>query len=108
MTTLLPFPRSREGASAPAEVIVRDQLVLADNYGRVAADLRVSLTDRCNLRCSYCMPAEGLDWLPGADVLTDEEILRLITIGVERLGIKTVRLTGAAPGQLHALTGVAP
>jgi cyclic pyranopterin phosphate synthase len=97
MTTLLPFPRSREGASAPAEGLVREQLVLADNYGRVAADLRVSLTDRCNLRCSYCMPAEGLDWLPGADVLTDEEILRLITIGVERLGIKTVRLTGGEP-----------
>jgi cyclic pyranopterin phosphate synthase len=97
MTTLLPFPRSREVASAPAEGLGREQLVLADNYGRVAADLRVSLTDRCNLRCSYCMPAEGLDWLPGADVLTDEEILRLITIGVERLGIKTVRLTGGEP-----------
>jgi len=97
MTTLLPFPRSRKADSAPAEGIARDQLVLADNYGRIATDLRVSLTDRCNLRCSYCMPAEGLDWLPGADVLTDEEILRLITIGVERLGIRTVRLTGGEP-----------
>ena len=97
MTTLLPFPRLRKADSAPAEGIERDQLVLADGYGRVATDLRVSLTDRCNLRCSYCMPAEGLDWLPGADVLTDEEILRLITIGVERLGIKTVRLTGGEP-----------
>ncbi len=75
----------------------RDQLVLADAYGRVATDLRVSLTDRCNLRCTYCMPPEGLDWLPGADVLTDEEILRLIAIGVQRLGIKTVRLTGGEP-----------
>ena len=72
-------------------------LVLADAFGRVAADLRVSLTDRCNLRCAYCMPPEGLDWLPGADVLTDEEIVRLITIGVERLGITTVRLTGGEP-----------
>ena len=71
--------------------------MLADAYGRVATDLRVSLTDRCNLRCAYCMPAEGLDWLPGAEVLTDDEILRLITIGVERLGIKTVRLTGGEP-----------
>src|SRR6187399_2709186 len=70
---------------------------LRDQFGRVATDLRVSLTDRCNLRCAYCMPAEGLDWLPGADVLTDDEILRLITIGVERLGIKTVRLTGGEP-----------
>jgi GTP 3',8-cyclase len=97
MTTLLPFPRLRKADSAPAEGTERDQLVLADGYGRVATDLRVSLTDRCNLRCSYCMPAEGLDWLPGADVLTDEEILRLITIGVERLGITTVRLTGGEP-----------
>jgi GTP 3',8-cyclase len=97
MTTLLPFPRMRPEASARAEVTERDQLVLADAYGRVATDLRVSLTDRCNLRCAYCMPPEGLDWLPSADVLTDEEILRLITVGVERLGIKTVRLTGGEP-----------
>jgi GTP 3',8-cyclase len=97
MTTLLPFPRLRPVASAPADVTARDQLVLADAYGRVATDLRVSLTDRCNLRCAYCMPPEGLDWLPGAEVLTDDEIVRLITIGVERLGIKTVRLTGGEP-----------
>ena len=46
-------------------------MVLADSFGRVATDLRVSLTDRCNLRCTYCMPAEGLDWLPRAELLTD-------------------------------------
>ena len=97
MTTLLPFPRPRPTVSAGAETSTRDQFVLADAFGRVATDLRVSLTDRCNLRCAYCMPPEGLDWLPGADVLTDEEIVRLITIGVERLGIKTVRLTGGEP-----------
>ena len=97
MTTLLPFPRLRKGSSATAEIAERDQSVLADAYGRVATDLRVSLTDRCNLRCAYCMPPEGLDWLPGAEVLTDDEIVRLITIGVERLGIKTVRLTGGEP-----------
>ena len=51
---------------------------LADAYGRVATDLRVSLTDRCNLRCSYCMPAEGLDWLPDDETLTDDEVVRLI------------------------------
>ena len=97
MTTLLPIPRLRSSASAYAESVGRDQLALADAYGRVATDLRVSLTDRCNLRCAYCMPPEGLDWLPGAEVLTDEEMVRLITIGVERLGITTVRLTGGEP-----------
>jgi GTP 3',8-cyclase len=63
----------------------------------VATDLRVSLTDRCNLRCSYCMPAEGLDWLPGDDVLTDDEVVRLIEIGVRNLGIREVRFTGGEP-----------
>ena len=66
-------------------------------YGRVATDLRVSLTDRCNLRCSYCMPAEGLDWLPDESVLTDDEIVRLIDIGVRLLGIREVRFTGGEP-----------
>src|SRR5580765_7442496 len=67
---------------------------LRDQFGRVATDLRVSLTDRCNLRCSYCMPAEGLDWLPHDEVLTDDEVARLIEIGVRRLGIRDGRLTG--------------
>ena len=71
--------------------------MLADSYGRVATDLRVSLTDRCNLRCAYCMPPEGLDWLPGDEVLTGDEIVRLITIGVTRLGIREVRFTGGEP-----------
>jgi len=70
---------------------------LVDTFGRVATDLRVSLTDRCNLRCSYCMPAEGLDWLPTPEVLTDDEVVRLITIGVERLGVREVRFTGGEP-----------
>ncbi len=73
------------------------QQPLADAYGRVATDLRVSLTDRCNLRCSYCMPAEGLDWLPHDEVLTDDEVARLIEIGVRRLGIREVRFTGGEP-----------
>ena len=86
---------------------------LSDRFGRVATDLRVSLTDRCNLRCSYCMPAEGLDWLPTEQTLTDDEVVRLITIGVERLGIREVRFTGGEPllrrglvdivGRTHAL-----
>ena len=70
---------------------------LVDSFGRTATDLRVSLTDRCNLRCSYCMPAEGLDWLPGEEVLTDDEVVRLITIGVEQLGVREVRFTGGEP-----------
>ena len=74
-----------------------DTIPLEDRYGRVATDLRVSLTDRCNLRCSYCMPAEGLDWLPNDDVLTDDEVVRLIDIGVRRLGVREVRFTGGEP-----------
>ncbi|HSE70653.1 MAG TPA: GTP 3',8-cyclase MoaA [Nocardioidaceae bacterium] len=70
---------------------------LVDTFGRTATDLRVSLTDRCNLRCSYCMPAEGLDWLPQEQTLTDDEVVRLIRIGVEQLGIREVRFTGGEP-----------
>jgi cyclic pyranopterin phosphate synthase len=71
--------------------------MLADSYGRVATDLRVSLTDRCNLRCTYCMPPEGLDWLPNADQLTDDELIRLLGIAVGQLGITEVRFTGGEP-----------
>lgn len=75
----------------------RTLLPLADAYGRVATDLRVSLTDRCNLRCSYCMPPEGLAWTPDEQLLTNDELVRLVRIGVERLGIRSVRLTGGEP-----------
>lgn len=70
---------------------------LLDRYGRRATDLRVSLTDRCNLRCSYCMPPEGLPWLPQPEILTDAEIIRLIEIAVTRLGVAEVRFTGGEP-----------
>ena len=80
--------------------------MLADSYGRIATDLRVSLTDRCNLRCDYCMPAEGLDWLPRPDLLTDDEIVRLVRIGVERLGITEVRFTGGEPLLRRGLPGI--
>src|SRR6266516_2779941 len=83
-----------------------DAQVLADSYGRVATDLRVSLTDRCNLRCDYCMPAEGLDWLPRPALLTDDEVLRLVRIGVERLGITEVRFTGGEPLLRRGLPGI--
>ncbi|MBC7640547.1 MAG: GTP 3',8-cyclase MoaA [Rhodoferax sp.] len=69
---------------------------LVDAFGRVATDLRVSLTDRCNLRCTYCMPAEGLAWLPKPELLTDDELVRLVRIGVQ-LGVTDVRLTGGEP-----------
>jgi cyclic pyranopterin phosphate synthase len=80
--------------------------VLADSYGRIATDLRVSLTDRCNLRCAYCMPAEGLDWLPRPELLTDDEVVRLVRIGVERLGITEIRFTGGEPLLRRGLTGI--
>lgn len=70
---------------------------LIDTYGRVATDLRVSLTDRCNLRCTYCMPAEGVPWLPAKQLLQPDETIRLIRIGVTRLGITSVRFTGGEP-----------
>ena len=81
--------------------------MLADSYGRIATDLRVSLTDRCNLRCAYCMPAEGLDWLPKPELLTDDEVVRLIGIGTERLGIREIRFTGGEPLLRRGLTGIA-
>ncbi|MFL6143151.1 MAG: GTP 3',8-cyclase MoaA [Labedaea sp.] len=84
---------------------------LIDRFGRVATDLRVSLTDRCNLRCTYCMPADGLDWLPKATVLTNAELGRLIDIAVTRLGITDVRFTGGEPllrkGLAELIDGVA-
>jgi GTP 3',8-cyclase len=70
---------------------------LRDTFGRVANDLRVSLTDRCNLRCSYCMPAEGLDWLPSRHLLRPDELGRLMHIAVTRLGVTSVRFTGGEP-----------
>lgn len=70
---------------------------LRDQHDRAARDLRVSLTDRCNLRCTYCMPAEGMEWLPADDSLSDAEINRLIRIAVERLGITRIRFTGGEP-----------
>jgi cyclic pyranopterin phosphate synthase len=69
---------------------------LRDGHGRTIADLRVSITDRCNFRCQYCMPAEGLRWLEREEILTFEEIVRLVGT-LTRLGIRDVRLTGGEP-----------
>jgi cyclic pyranopterin phosphate synthase len=70
---------------------------LVDGFGRIHTDLRISLTDKCNLRCTYCMPAEGLDWMPAPELLDDDEIARLADIAVSHLGITTIRLTGGEP-----------
>ncbi|ORA17407.1 GTP 3',8-cyclase MoaA [Mycobacterium arosiense] len=97
LTTLgLPSVPSREdGPAVPADTPAAGPLV--DTYGRVATDLRVSLTDRCNLRCSYCMPADGLNWLPGEQLLSADELARLMHIAVTRLGVTSVRFTGGEP-----------
>ncbi len=87
------LPRQAEAVSSPRPEDDR----LVDPYGRVATDLRISVTDRCNLRCTYCMPAEGLPWLPGGEMLSDDELVRLITIAVERLGVRELRFTGGEP-----------
>src|SRR5215831_1355541 len=71
-------------------------MMLADTFGRVATDLRVSLTDRCNLRCTYCMPEEGLQWTPTAEVLSTSELVRVIRLAV-REGVQQVRFTGGEP-----------
>jgi len=70
---------------------------LVDPYGRTVADLRISVTDRCNLRCRYCMPEEGMQWLPREDLLSFEEIERVARVCVTRFGLRSIRLTGGEP-----------
>ncbi|MDO4916534.1 MAG: GTP 3',8-cyclase MoaA [Rothia sp. (in: high G+C Gram-positive bacteria)] len=70
---------------------------LVDQWGRSASDLRISLTDKCNLRCQYCMPEQGLDWLAQQKLLSADEIVRLATIAVEHLGVHEIRFTGGEP-----------
>src|SRR6185503_13019270 len=87
---------------------------LVDGYGRTASDLRISLTDKCSLRCTYCMPAEGLVWLEKSQVLSDTEIVRLARVFIG-LGVTSIRLTGGEPlvrpgvaGLLEQLAGLEP
>ena len=105
---VLPEPSGRpdlSGLLLPAETmpelpaIVDDDVPqhLTDRYGRTVRDLRLSITDRCNLRCTYCMPAQGLQWLPTPELLTTAELTRLGRIAVERLGVERIRLTGGEP-----------
>src|SRR5207237_2856947 len=70
---------------------------LRDTFGRVADDLRISVTDRCNFRCVYCMPAAGLPWLARDEVLSFEEIVRVTRVLVDQCGVRTIRLTGGEP-----------
>jgi GTP 3',8-cyclase len=70
---------------------------LVDPHGRTVRDLRISVTDRCNFRCQYCMPEEGMVWLPRDDVLTFEEMERVARVCVERFGFDGIRLTGGEP-----------
>ena len=69
---------------------------LIDRFGRVVRDLRISVTDRCNFRCTYCMDEE-MTWLPRSEVLTFEEFERLARLMVERYGVESIRLTGGEP-----------
>jgi cyclic pyranopterin phosphate synthase len=99
--TGLPFPRVRSADASPPAGTTG----LPDQFGRLARDLRVSVTDRCNLRCTYCMPAEGLPWLPKPEMLTDEELVRLVGVMVS-LGVRQVRLTGGEPLLRRSLVDV--
>jgi GTP 3',8-cyclase len=79
---------------------------LVDRYGRRATDMRLSLTDKCNLRCTYCMPAEGLEWLAKQAVMSAGEIVRIVKVGVEQLGVRELRLTGGEPLVRHDLVEI--
>lgn len=96
----------RLGARMPSIIgrpVVPD---LIDRFGRTAADLRISVTEKCSLRCTYCMPAEGLPAVPRRDLLTPAEIGRLVGIGVRRLGVREVRFTGGEPLMRADLTEI--
>jgi GTP 3',8-cyclase len=76
--------------------VAASERVMIDSFGRVVRDLRVSVTDRCNFRCLYCMPEDGLPWLGAGEVLTRDELIRALRIAID-LGVRTVRITGGEP-----------
>src|SRR5437764_5190748 len=86
-----PGPPSMGGVSG------RTTRPLIDPFGRTVRDLRISITDRCNFRCTYCMPEEGMRWLPRDELLHFEEIERLARVFVERFAVDGIRLTGGEP-----------
>jgi GTP 3',8-cyclase len=104
--TAIDLGMPRLSLAAEADPARPDTPALIDRFGRVATDLRISLTDRCNLRCTYCMPAEGLDWMPGSQLLSDSELIRLIAIAVTRLGVRELRFTGGEPLLRRGLEGI--
>jgi GTP 3',8-cyclase len=110
MSVQLGMPQPREeAASLPSVPVARPADApagLVDRYGRRATDMRLSLTDKCNLRCTYCMPAEGLEWLAKQAVMSAEEIVRIVRIGVEQLGVRELRLTGGEPLVRHDLVDI--
>jgi cyclic pyranopterin phosphate synthase len=77
-------------------MVAEHDRVMIDSFGRVVRDLRVSVTDRCNFRCLYCMPEDGLPWLGAGDVLTRDELIRALRVAID-LGVHTVRITGGEP-----------
>ncbi|MCS0499061.1 GTP 3',8-cyclase MoaA [Protaetiibacter sp. 10F1B-8-1] len=102
------MPELRSAARAVDTVGRPDTPELVDRFGRVARDLRVSITEKCSLRCTYCMPAEGLPAIPRPELLTPAEIARLVGIGARDLGVAEVRFTGGEPltrGDLVEIVG---
>src|ERR1043166_5729105 len=91
----MPSPRPHRRAPT-RETPMTTRAPLTDTHGRTVRDLRLSITDRCNLRCVYCMPAEGMPWLPKADLLTYEELTRFARVCLE-CGVHGIRLTGGEP-----------
>ena len=91
----LPLARSR--AITPPTHDRPESSGLSDRFGRIARDLRVSITEKCSLRCTYCMPAEGLPAIPRRDLLTAAEIARLVGLAGRELGVTEVRFTGGEP-----------
>ncbi len=104
----LAMPTMRSAARPPDTAGRPATPELVDRFGRVARDLRISVTEKCSLRCTYCMPEEGLPAIPRHDLLTAEEIARLVGIGSRLLGIREVRVTGGEPltrGDLVEIVG---
>lgn len=99
MSTLsLGMPRVRHDPQTVPDAAGRpDTADLVDRFGRIARDLRVSITEKCSLRCTYCMPEEGLPSIPRDDLLTPAEIARLVGIAARDLGVREVRFTGGEP-----------
>ncbi|MCM3486218.1 GTP 3',8-cyclase MoaA [Kocuria rosea] len=95
MSVSLGLPRLRDTGPGPSGA--PSGAGLMDRHGRRATDLRLSVIDKCNLRCTYCMPAGGLPWLPAAQLMTPAEITRIVRVGVEQLGVTELRLTGGEP-----------